>query len=194
MFHSHTDWPSLGCKTRHVRSDNEFPPQVRIYRYLCIHSSGGAGCRWSAKMHVQPGLNSQGDKWQWQHPRRQTSQDLWPQAKPKHKEKSAIKDEYFTSKKLKYDRADFTLTMALYFSFSCWYMTLYLSTGSRDKVLLNSLLLHSVAQRLSLGSRSVESQASFGYTTPSENHISGVNTCSSKALRMKSALACFCVR
>lgn len=103
-----------------VRSENEFPPQVHIYRYLCIHSSGGAGCRWSAKMHVQPGLNSQGDKWQWQHPRRQTSQDLWPQAKPKHKEKSAIKDEYFNSKKL-------------------WPSWLYLDHGL---VLLLQLLIH----------------------------------------------------
>lgn len=45
VFHSHIDWPSFGCKTRHVRSENEFHPQVHIYRHLCIHSSGGAGFR-----------------------------------------------------------------------------------------------------------------------------------------------------
>lgn len=95
--------------------------------------------------------------------------------------------------KLKYKLVDFTLTMALYFSFSCWYMRLYFSTGSRDKVLLNSLLLHSVAQRTSLGSRSVDSQGSFGYATPSESHASGVNACSSKALQRKpeSSRCCF---
>ncbi|PWA28885.1 hypothetical protein CCH79_00012972 [Gambusia affinis] len=74
--------------------------------------------------------------------------------------------------------------MLLYFSFSCWYVRLYFSTGSRDSVLLNSLLLHSVAQRTSLGSRSEDSQGSLGYATPSENQPSDVNTCSSSALQL----------
>ncbi len=79
--------------------------------------------------------------------------------------------------------------MALYFSFSCWYMRLYFSTGSRDKVLLNSLLLHSEAQRTSLGSRSADSQGSFGYATPSENHASGVSACSSNVLQIQARSA-----
>lgn len=58
--------------------------------------------------------------------------------------------------------AGFTFTMALYLCFSCWYVTLYFSTGSRDRVLLNSLRLLSEAQRTSFGSRSVENQAGVG--------------------------------
>lgn len=78
-----------------------------------------------------------------------------------------------------------TFAMALYLSFSRWYVTLYFSTGSSDSVLWNSPPLFSPAQRASFGSRSVENQAGFGYATPSENQPSGSSTCSSSALRRR---------
>lgn len=61
---------------------------------------------------------------------------------------------------------DQTLTISLYLSFSCQYMMLYFSTGSRDRVLLSSLVLLSVAQLTSLGRSSSTSQGSQGQAPP----------------------------